>query len=124
MTSASIADIAKACFEAYTAKDRDAAESLIAPNFHFTSVLDDHIDRETYFARFWSAKRCGSSIAFNAIAERGDRVYICYECLDGAHSSRSTEIYTIRDGRVVAVEVCAGWILPRGGRQSDRATIH
>ena len=45
--------IARAAYEAYVAKDRAAIERLITPDFHFTSPLDNRIDRATYFARCW-----------------------------------------------------------------------
>jgi len=48
MTNGPIA-IAKACYEAYVNKDRAAIEALVAGDFHFTSPLDNRIDRATYF---------------------------------------------------------------------------
>ena len=48
-----IVAIARAAYEAYVAKDRAAIEDLIAPDFHFSSPLDNRIDRATYFARCW-----------------------------------------------------------------------
>jgi len=48
-----IVAIARAAYEAYVSKDRAAIEALIAPDFHFTSPLDNRIDRATYFARCW-----------------------------------------------------------------------
>jgi len=45
--------IARASYQAYVDKDRAAIEALIAPDFHFTSPLDNRIDRATYFARCW-----------------------------------------------------------------------
>ena len=39
--------IARAAYEAYVAKDRAAIERLITPDFHFTSPLDNRIDRAT-----------------------------------------------------------------------------
>jgi uncharacterized protein YndB with AHSA1/START domain len=45
--------IASATSEAYVAKDRAAIERLIAGDFHFTSPLDNRLDRATYFARCW-----------------------------------------------------------------------
>jgi ketosteroid isomerase-like protein len=45
--------IVRAVFAAYAAKDRAAIERLIAPDFHFTSPLDNRIDRATYFKRCW-----------------------------------------------------------------------
>ena len=46
--------IARAAYEAYERKDRTAIEELIAEDFHFSSPLDNHLDRETYFSRCWS----------------------------------------------------------------------
>jgi hypothetical protein len=45
--------IARAAYEAYVDKDRAAIEALIADDFHFTSPLDNRLDRATYFARCW-----------------------------------------------------------------------
>src|SRR6185295_14695159 len=47
------AAIARAAYEAYVTKDRAAIEALIADDFHFTSPLDNRLDRETYFRRCW-----------------------------------------------------------------------
>ena len=46
-------EIARASYEAYVQKDRAAIEALIADDFHFTSPLDNRINRSTYFARCW-----------------------------------------------------------------------
>ena len=45
--------IARANYEAYVTKDRSAIEPLIAEDFHFTSPLDNRINRATYFERCW-----------------------------------------------------------------------
>jgi hypothetical protein len=45
--------IARAAYEAYVAKDRTALEKLMVEDFHFTSPLDNRLDRETYFRRCW-----------------------------------------------------------------------
>jgi len=45
--------VARASYRAYVDKDRAAIEALIAADFHFTSPLDNRIDRATYFARCW-----------------------------------------------------------------------
>ena len=43
------AEIVRACFKSYVDKDRTAIEKLIGADFHFTSPLDNRIDRNTYF---------------------------------------------------------------------------
>ena len=45
------AAIARAAYGAYVAKDRAAIEALIADDFHFTSPLDNRLERATYFTR-------------------------------------------------------------------------
>jgi hypothetical protein len=52
MTAKNVA-IARAASEAYVTKDRAALENLIADDFHFTSPVDNRLDRETYFRRCW-----------------------------------------------------------------------
>src|SRR6266481_851518 len=44
---------ARASYLAYVNKDRAAIEALIADDFHFTSPLDNRLDRATYFERCW-----------------------------------------------------------------------
>jgi hypothetical protein len=105
--------IARAAYEAYVAKDRAAIETLIAPDFHFTSPLDNRIDRATYFARCWPNSETVKGFDFiNLVADR-DRVFVTYE---GRHATgqrfRNTEIVTVRKNQIVAVEVYFGWSIP------------
>ena len=53
MTTDATITIARACYEACVAKDHAAIEALLAKDFHFTSPLDNRLDRATYFARCW-----------------------------------------------------------------------
>ena len=115
-----IVAIARGAYEAYVSKDRAAIERLIAPDFHFTSPVDNRIDRETYLARCWPNSAQIVDFAFiNLVADR-DRVFVTYE---GRKSDgqlfRNTEIVTIRKNQIVDVEVYFGWSIPheakRGG---------
>ena len=45
--TASNTAIARAAYQAYVTKDRAAIEELIAEDFHFTSPLDNRLDRDT-----------------------------------------------------------------------------
>lgn len=45
--------VARACLQAYVRKDRAAIEALLADDFHFTSPMDNALDRQTYFAICW-----------------------------------------------------------------------
>ena len=74
-----IVAIARASYEAYVAKDRAAMEALIAADFHFTSPLDNRIDRATYFARCWPNSDRIESFEFIHLVADGDRVFVTYE---------------------------------------------
>ena len=45
--------IVKQSYQAYVDKDRAALEAVITDDFHFTSPLDNRIDRRTYLERCW-----------------------------------------------------------------------
>ena len=112
MTNDSIA-IARASYEAYVRKDRAAIEALVAPDFHFTSPLDNRIDRATYFARCWPNSAWLADFEFIRLASKGDDVFVTYEArTTKGDRFRNTEVVTIRRGQLVNVEVYFGWSLP------------
>ena len=105
--------IARTAYEAYVAKDRAAIERLIASDFHFTSPLDNRIDRATYFARCWPNSETIKDFDFINLVADGDRVFVTYEGrhIDGRRF-RNTEIVTVRQNQIVEVEVYFGWPIP------------
>jgi ketosteroid isomerase-like protein len=105
--------IARAAYEAYVVKDREAIEKLIAQDFHFTSPLDNRIDRATYFKLCWPNSERIKAFYFINLVPDGDRVFVTYEG-HGLNSDRfrNTEIITVRDGQIVEVEVYFGWSIP------------
>ena len=101
--------IARAAYEAYVTKDRAALERLIAEDFHFTSPLDNRLDRETYFRRCWPNSKVIEGFDFIHLVTDADRVFVTYEGrnTDGRRF-RNTEILTIRDQHIVdVVRLCA-----------------
>jgi len=114
------AAIARAAYEAYVTKDRAAIEALIAEEFHFTSPLDNRLDRETYFRRCWPNSQTIQEFNFHHVVTDGDRVFVTYEGrnTDG-HRFRNTEILTIRDRQIVEVEVYFGWSVPHRAPQGE-----
>jgi hypothetical protein len=94
-------------------KDRNTLEQSLAADFHFTSPLDNRIDRDTYFKRCWpnSEKIVGFELV-NLVPD-GNRVFVTYvgRNIDG-HRFRNTEIVTVRGNQIVEVEVYFGWSLP------------
>jgi hypothetical protein len=103
---------ARAAYDAYVAKDRAAIERLIAGDFHFTSPLDNRIDRAAYFQRCWPNSAAITAFDFIHLAVDGDRVFVTYEGATDLKRFRNTEIVTVRDGQVHAVEVYFGWGIP------------
>jgi ketosteroid isomerase-like protein len=107
------AAIARACYNAFVAKDRAAIEALIADDFHFTSPLDNRIDRRAYFARCWPNSENIQGFDFIRVVEDGVRVFVTYE-LRGTEGRRfrNTEILTVRGNQIVEAEVYFGWSIP------------
>jgi ketosteroid isomerase-like protein len=105
--------VARATLQAYVDKDRAAIEALLDQDFYFTSPIDNALDRATYLEVCWP-----NSLAmerFDSIheAEAENCAFIVYE----AHTStgkrfRNSEVYTVRDGKLLATEVYFGWSLP------------
>jgi ketosteroid isomerase-like protein len=109
--------IARASYEAYANKDRAQIEALIADDFHFTSPLDNRIDRATYFARCWPNSETSESFDFINLVADGDRVFVTYEGRSKqGHSFRNTEIVTVLEGKITDVEVYFGWSIPHEAR--------
>jgi len=105
--------IARAAYQAYVSKDRAAIEALISPDFHFTSPVDNRIDRATYFARCWPNSETLSGFDFINLVADGDRVFVTYE---GRRANgrrfRNAEVVTVRKNQIVDVEVYFGWSIP------------
>jgi ketosteroid isomerase-like protein len=106
-------EIAKNAFRAYLSDDRDALDALIAADFHFTSPYDNRIDRRTYFERCWPNHSAITSITFVRAFQHGNEVVVTYEGeTRNGKVFRNTEVLTVRDGKIVEVEVYFGWNLP------------
>jgi ketosteroid isomerase-like protein len=116
LSSATEADpiaVAKKSYQAYVDKDRAAMEQVVADDFHFSSPLDNRIDRQTYFARCWPNSENITEFKFIHLVNEGDRVFVTYEGHgSGGKGFRNTEILTVRHWKLVEAEVYFGWSLP------------
>ncbi|MDY7560563.1 nuclear transport factor 2 family protein [Pseudomonas sp. 10B1] len=110
--AADIVDIARIAYNAYVKKDRAAIEALIADDFHFTSPLDNRIDRETYFTRCWPNSESTEGFDFIHFVSDGERVFVTYEGRANSRRFRNTELLTIKNGLITDVEVYFGWSIP------------
>ena len=105
--------IARKSYRAYVDKDRAAIESLIADDFHFTSPLDNRLDRKTYFARCWPNSETIAGFEYVNLVADGERVFVTYEGdSTGGKRFRNTEILTVRNGKISDAEVYFGWTVP------------
>jgi ketosteroid isomerase-like protein len=104
------ADIVRACFTAYERKDRALIESLLAPDFTFSSPLDDHISRERYFERCWPNSEHLGTFEIEKLFVEGDEAFVQYYArpTGGRAPFRNTEFFTLRDGVVTHVDVYFG----------------
>jgi ketosteroid isomerase-like protein len=106
-------EIAKAVYAAYVTKDRAAIEQLLTDDFHFTSPLDNALDRRAYLEICWPNSETTASFEIKYLAEDGDQVFVTYEAKSsGGKHFRNTEVLTIRGEQVAAVEVYFGWNVP------------
>jgi len=105
--------VVRRCYQPYTDSDRAAAEAVIGEDFRFTSPLDNRIDRKTYFARCWPNNEWITGYEFVRLIRDGEQVVATYIGQSGRGKPfRNTEVLTVRDGRIVEVEVYFGWSLP------------
>ena len=108
----SATDTARAIYDAYVAKDRSAAERLLADDFRFTSPLDNVLDRDSYFAICWPNSADIEGFEIVHMVEHGQQVFVTYEGLGKRTRFRNTEVLTLRDGKIAEVEVYFGWNVP------------
>ena len=107
--------VVRGVYKAYEDKDRDAIEALLAEDFHFTSPLDNRLDRAAYFAVCWPNSQSVQQFELVNVAIAGDKAFVTYEGRwkhKGSRAFRNTEVFTVRGGRVVEVEVYFGWSIP------------
>ena len=105
--------IVRRAYQAYIDKHRAAIEALIGGDFHFTSPRDNRINQKAYFERCWKNSETITGFTFVNLVADGERVFVTYE---GRRSTgnpfRNTEIMTLRNGKIVEVEVHFGWSIP------------
>jgi ketosteroid isomerase-like protein len=105
--------IARTCFEAHVKKDTVSIEALLRDDFHFTSPIDNALDRTTYLEHCWPNSRYTESFDHIYQVEEGDHAFIVYEArTTSGKRFRNAEIHTVRGGKLMAVEVYFGWDLP------------
>ena len=109
------ASVVRGVYKAYETKDRAAIEALLADDFHFTSPLDNRLDRAKYFEICWPNSANVRRFDLMRLVVDGNKAFVTYEAQwahKGSSAFRNTEVFTVRNGKVVEVEVYFGWSIP------------
>jgi len=110
--AANVEQLVRDCFDSCVKKDRAAIEALLADDFHFSSPLDNRIDRKTYFEVCWPNSKRIDGFAIERLAVVGDHAFVTYEGRMGKERFRNTEVHTVRGNKITEVEVYFGWNVP------------
>jgi ketosteroid isomerase-like protein len=105
-------DLARRYYRVYEAKDREAVEALLHPDFVFTSPWDDHISRARYFEHCFPH---AGSFRFRhddmKVFEQGDEVVVVYETEDKPGGTfRNAELLRFDGDRIRSIDVYFGFI--------------
>jgi ketosteroid isomerase-like protein len=103
-------DIVEAAFRHYRSQDREAAFTLYAEDFTFTSPRDDHIDKAAFFERcFPTADRFAEQRLLHVVPADEELVLVYYEYeLATGDRYRNVEAITVRDALIREVQVFFG----------------
>lgn len=112
--------VALTAFEAYAEDDLEKLVAVLADDFHFSSPLDNRLNRETYLERCWPNHEWIQGFAMESVAAAEGHVFVCYtaEKTDGGRF-RNVERLTVGEGKIQEVEVFFGWSLPHPAPDGD-----
>jgi hypothetical protein len=100
-------------FAIWLTADREAAEVVVAEDFHFTSPLDNRLDRKMFFERCWPNSASMGRFDIVRLVTTGQTVMVTYElALKSGKRFRNTEAITVDGDQVHEAEVYFGWDLP------------
>jgi len=105
--------IARDCYQAFAAGDREVLERHFAAALTFSAPPDPKLDRDGYFERCWPGAGRGQSFDFVRLIESGDEVIVTYELRrpEGGGGT-NTEILTFDpNDKIARIEVYFGWEL-------------
>ena len=109
MSELNSVETVEAFMRAFREQDRERAESLMADDFVFTSPQDDHLDKAAWLQRcFPTADHFDQAARTLQLVEVDGVVLHRYEYGVNGRRWRNTEATTVRDGRVLEVEVYFG----------------
>lgn len=118
MTLAEKAALVRRSFAAYMTVDRGEMESILHPDFTFTSPYDDHIGWQDYFERCWANAGTFEQLEVQQVVPTADGCFVLYQGRSKRGGSfRNTEYFRLADDLIVSVEVFFG--LEPGGTPAE-----
>jgi hypothetical protein len=109
-----IETLVRKSYACYPAKDRQTHETLIAPDFHFTSPYDDRIDRAEYFRKCWPNCDKIKSIDIDKVFVQGNDAFVRYRLQPTEGPAfRNAELVQTDGRQIKEVEVYFGQLPKR-----------
>jgi len=105
--------VVRQSYDSFVARDRATHETLLAPEFTFTSPYDNAIDRQEFYRLCWP--NGGHFVAIDLVETcvQGESVFVIYTAtLAGGGGFRNAERHVVRNGTIHSIEVYFGWSLP------------
>lgn len=78
-TGGRISHLVHKYYEAFASRDRKTVEQGLSDRFSFTSPLDDHIDKATFFEKCWPYGDTIKSLRVDRVFENGNEAFVRYE---------------------------------------------
>ena len=102
------AALVKDCFSAWEKRDWNSVEHMLADDFRFTSLYDDHLDKREYKLRCWDVVKEIAPYDIVTIMESGNEVFIRYKGQVNGTQVQNTEHFMLSDGKIKEVTVFFG----------------
>lgn len=110
MEQINISDLVRSYFNAYETNERAAMEKLLCEDFTFTSPVDDHINKDTYFEHCWPSCINIQHYHIQNLFIDGNEAFIRYTCeLQSGKTFRNMEHFQFVDGEIKAIVVYFGF---------------
>jgi len=96
-------------FDTWRTGNRAVMEAALTEDFTFTSLRDDHIDRQAFFDRCWPMAGSFESFDIHRILIDGDQAIVMYDARNKTGERfHNTEILRMSGPRIRSVEVFLG----------------
>jgi ketosteroid isomerase-like protein len=101
--------IVRAQYEAFRDRRREDSETLLAPDFTFTSPYDDAISRDAFFERCWPNGDRFSDFQIERVTPDESGAFVTYlATTDAGDQFRNTEYLIVSEGQIHSVDVYFG----------------